>query len=86
MQWDDLGPVQSNASSRKQDAVTSRKSWRINAPRAHPAVVCVVLGARNASELLGIVRWMRHPIPPALWQAVRAQGLLQADAPVPGGA
>ncbi len=52
-------------------------------PLAHPAVVSVVPGARNALELQGIVRWMQHPIPPALWQALRHQGLLHADAPVP---
>ena len=52
-------------------------------PLAHPAVVSVVPGARNALELQGIVGWMRHPIPPALWQALREQGLLHADAPVP---
>ncbi len=54
-------------------------------PLAHPAVVSVVPGARNAAELQGIVRWMNHPIPPALWLALRNQGLLHADAPVPGG-
>jgi D-threo-aldose 1-dehydrogenase len=54
-------------------------------PLAHPAVVSVVPGARNAAELQGIVQWMRHPIPPALWQALRSRGLLHADAPVPGG-
>jgi D-threo-aldose 1-dehydrogenase len=54
-------------------------------PLAHPAVVSVAPGARNASELEGIVRWMRHPIPPALWQALCSQGLMHADAPVPMG-
>ena len=52
-------------------------------PLAHPAVVSVVPGARNALELQGIAGWMRHPIPPALWQVLREQGLLHADAPVP---
>jgi D-threo-aldose 1-dehydrogenase len=54
-------------------------------PLAHPAVVSVVPGARNAAELKGIVQWMNHPIPPSLWQALRSQGLLHTDAPVPGG-
>lgn len=54
-------------------------------PLAHPAVVSVVPGARNAAELQGIVRWMNHPIPPALWRTLRGQGLLHAGAPVPGG-
>jgi D-threo-aldose 1-dehydrogenase len=52
-------------------------------PLAHPAVVSVVPGARSAQELQGIVRWMHHPVPPALWTALRSQGLLHADAPVP---
>jgi D-threo-aldose 1-dehydrogenase len=54
-------------------------------PLAHPAVVSVVPGARNAAELQGIVRWMNHPIPPALWRSLRGHGLLNVDAPVPGG-
>ncbi len=55
-------------------------------PLAHPAVVAVVPGARNAQDLQEIVAWMCHPIPPALWQALRHQGLLHADAPVPAAA
>ena len=52
-------------------------------PLAHPAVVSVVPGARSAQELQGIVQWLQHPIAPALWAALRSQGLLNADAPVP---
>lgn len=64
--------------------ITSTWRW-VQFPLAHPAVVSVVPGARNAAELQGIVQWMRHPIPPALWLALREQGLVHADAPVPGG-
>ncbi|KQU78582.1 MULTISPECIES: aldo/keto reductase [unclassified Rhizobacter] len=54
-------------------------------PLGHPAVVSCVPGPRNADELNGIVRWMTQPIPAALWAALREQGLIAADAPVPAG-
>ena len=53
-------------------------------PLAHPAVVSVVPGARSADDLRGIVQWMNHPVPTALWAALREQGLVHADAPLPG--
>lgn len=55
-------------------------------PLGHPAVVSVVPGPRSVQELQGILDWATHPIPPALWTALREQGLLHADAPLPGAA
>ena len=55
-------------------------------PLAHPAVVSCVPGARDAAELRQIVDWLHHPIPAALWQALRSRGLIDAAAPLPGGA
>jgi len=55
-------------------------------PLGHPAVVSCVPGPRNPAELQGIVNWMTLPIPAALWTALREQGLIAADAPVPAGA
>jgi D-threo-aldose 1-dehydrogenase len=39
--------------------------------------------ARAASEPAGLVRLLRHSIPPRLWEELRAEGLLPATAPVP---
>ena len=55
-------------------------------PLAHPAVEVVMLGARQASEWQDAVAMLRHPIPAAFWQALRAAGLLPSDAPTPAGA
>lgn len=52
-------------------------------PLAHPAVVSCVVGVRTAAQLQQNLAWLEQPLPPALWQTLRARGLLHADAPVP---
>jgi D-threo-aldose 1-dehydrogenase len=52
-------------------------------PLAHPAVASVVAGARTRAEVDAQYDWMRLKIPAALWDDLRAAGLLHADAPVP---
>jgi D-threo-aldose 1-dehydrogenase len=52
---------------------------------AHPAVVSVLAGVRTASRLDEYPELMRHPIPDALWPALRDAGLLPAVAPTPDG-
>jgi len=52
-------------------------------PLAHPAVATIVSGARNVAELEENVRLIQHPIPPALWSDLKAEGLLPEAAPVP---
>ncbi|MFC7399308.1 aldo/keto reductase [Chelatococcus sp. GCM10030263] len=54
-------------------------------PLAHPAVAAVIPGPVNADQLRANLKWMRHPIPAAFWQELKAAGLLRADAPVPEG-
>jgi D-threo-aldose 1-dehydrogenase len=54
-------------------------------PLAHPAVASVIPGARNAAEVASHWQWARLAIPAALWDDLRAQGLLHAEAPVPKG-
>jgi D-threo-aldose 1-dehydrogenase len=55
-------------------------------PRAHPAVACVLVGARSVAELEDNVAHARHPIPREFWQAIRARGLVDPAAPLPGDA
>jgi D-threo-aldose 1-dehydrogenase len=52
-------------------------------PLGHPAVSSVVLGAVNASEVETNLAALSKSIPAALWQALKAEGLLAAHAPVP---
>ena len=53
-------------------------------PLAHPAVTAIIPGPRDPAEFRANLDLLRHPIPPALWQELRAAGLLHPDAPVPG--
>jgi D-threo-aldose 1-dehydrogenase len=53
-------------------------------PLAHPAVAAIIPGPRDAAEFRANLDVLRHPIPAALWQELRAAGLLHPDAPVPG--
>lgn len=52
-------------------------------PLAHPAVVSVVVGCRDAAEVHGNIATFDTPVPAELWDELRAEGLLRADAPVP---
>ena len=53
-------------------------------PLAHPAVAAILPGPRNAAELEADAELLRYPIPPALWEDLRAAELLDPDAPTPG--
>lgn len=50
---------------------------------AHPAVDIVMLGARTVAEWDDAQAMLRHPVAPAFWDALRAQGLVPLDAPTP---
>jgi D-threo-aldose 1-dehydrogenase len=52
----------------------------------HPAVVSVVLGAQNLQEVERNVAALSSQVPSALWADLKAQHLLDADAPVPSSA
>ncbi|MDR5784289.1 aldo/keto reductase [Caballeronia sp. LZ065] len=55
----------------------------IQFPYAHKAVATVLMGARNPDEVRQNAASFATPVPPALWDALRAEGLLHANAPVP---
>jgi D-threo-aldose 1-dehydrogenase len=52
-------------------------------PLAHPAVACVIPGARTPEEVEDNVGMFTHPIPNAFWEEIRAKGLVVAGAPLP---
>jgi D-threo-aldose 1-dehydrogenase len=52
-------------------------------PLAHPAVVSVIVGSRSAAEVDQAVRWLEQPLADGLWDELKRQGLIAAEAPVP---
>jgi D-threo-aldose 1-dehydrogenase len=52
-------------------------------PVTHPAVASVVFGPKTAGELDENVDQFTTPIPSALWNELKAKGLLREDAPTP---
>jgi D-threo-aldose 1-dehydrogenase len=76
------------ARARRLDAVCQRhgvplKAAAIQFPLGHPAVSAVLSGAGALAELEENVAMFRVAIPPALWDDLRAEGLLAADVPTP---
>ena len=55
----------------------------IQFPLAHPAVVSLIAGVRRIDHLDEYPELMRRPIPPHLWDDLRAEGLIPEAAPVP---
>ena len=55
-------------------------------PLGHPAVATVVVGARSVAEVEEDVAMFEEPVPGALWDELRAEGLIAAAAPSPAGA
>jgi D-threo-aldose 1-dehydrogenase len=52
-------------------------------PFGHRAVASVLTGARSPEEVHDTVEQLRRPIPDALWDELRAEGLLAPGTPVP---
>jgi D-threo-aldose 1-dehydrogenase len=52
-------------------------------PLAHPSVAGLVAGVRRVEHLEEYPALLRRPIPVALWDDLRAEGLIAADAPTP---
>ncbi len=53
-------------------------------PLLHPAIASVVVGHERAAEVVRNVALASHAIPDALWQDMKAQGLLPVEAPTGG--
>lgn len=51
-------------------------------PLRHPAVVSVIPGGQGVAEMAANLAAAQAEIPPALWQALKDEGLMRADAPV----
>lgn len=53
-------------------------------PLAHGAVKTVIPGASGPREVRRNVEILQTPVPSALWSDLKGEGLIRADAPVPG--
>lgn len=65
---------------------TELKAAALQFAMAHPAVTVAVMGARNAAEIAENIAMSGSAVPPAFWQELRARKLVDARAPLPGGA
>jgi D-threo-aldose 1-dehydrogenase len=59
------------------------KAAAIQFPLGHPAVACVVIGARSVTEIEENTAMFTHPIPEALWSELKAEKLLPEGVPTP---
>jgi len=55
----------------------------IQFPLAHPAVRGLLTGPETAAQMRQNLGWWTVPIPDALWDDLKAEGLLPAEAPTP---
>jgi D-threo-aldose 1-dehydrogenase len=81
-------PPQIVARARELGAVCARHGVPLPAaalqfPLAHPAVAAIIPGPRSVAEFAENLDLLRRPIPPALWDELRAAGLLHEAAPTP---
>ena len=60
-----------------------RETAALHFALGHPAVGSVVLGAQNPQEVERNVAALSTQVPSALWADLKAQHLLDTDAPVP---
>ncbi|HUY15882.1 MAG TPA: aldo/keto reductase [Terriglobia bacterium] len=61
------------------------KAAALQFPLAHPAVACVIPGARSVPELEENFQMASHPVPAEFWEELRRTGLVPDEAPVPSG-
>ncbi len=62
---------------------TTLPAAAVRFPLGHPAVISVCVGARSAAQIERNTALYHERVPPALWQDLKQQGLLRADAPTP---
>jgi D-threo-aldose 1-dehydrogenase len=83
-------PPEIRERARRLEAVCRKHGVRLievalQFPLAHPAVVSAVVGAKHPGEARSAIELLNARIPTALWDELKAEGLLEAEAPVPGG-
>ncbi|MEP7208236.1 MAG: aldo/keto reductase [Casimicrobiaceae bacterium] len=66
------------------DFAVPLKAAALQFPLAHPAVACVLVGARSVAELEDSLAHVHLPIPRAFWTSLREARLVHPAAPLPG--
>lgn len=61
---------------------TTLPAAALHFPLAHPAVVSLAVGNRDAAQVRRNLDLFHAPVPAGLWPALRDAGLLRSDAPV----
>jgi D-threo-aldose 1-dehydrogenase len=54
-------------------------------PLFHPAIAGVIVGARSAAEVADAAAWRQAKLPNELWDALKRDGFIAADAPTGNG-
>jgi D-threo-aldose 1-dehydrogenase len=62
----------------------SLRAAALQFPFGHPAVSSVLIGSRTEAEVQDAAGQARGPVPAAVWEQLRADGLLAEHVPVPG--
>jgi D-threo-aldose 1-dehydrogenase len=57
----------------------------IQFPFGHPSVRSVLFGAIDGDQVRQTVDNLKRPLPVELWETLRAEGLIAANAPMPSG-
>lgn len=65
---------------------TTLPAAALHFPLGHPAVVSVVVAAKDGTEMDANDEAFRRGVPTAVWDELKAEGLLRDDAPTPGAA
>ena len=60
------------------------KAAALQFPLGHPAIACVLPGARSRAEFDDNRDMAQFPIPPAFWSALRDRSLIHPESPLPG--
>ncbi|WDR03452.1 aldo/keto reductase [Devosia algicola] len=61
----------------------SLQSVALQFPLAHPAVVSIIPGAAKPEEVVANIGYLNEEVPLALWSELKAESLIDPDAPVP---
>lgn len=68
-----------------REAGVSLQAVALQFPSAHPAVVSVVSGARNADQIRSNIAWFEEDIPDAVWRELETRQIFAEGAPLPTG-
>ncbi|XUY29573.1 aldo/keto reductase [Agrobacterium sp. rho-8.1] len=68
-----------------RDAGVSLPAVALQFAAAHPAVVSVVSGARNAGQIKSNIAWFEEDIPVSIWSDLQSRGIFVDRTPLPTG-